>query len=94
MPSMRKAMSRVKNRRKKATVDLRVQRTRMKVKMNQPWILSAQCSFRGHFIITYHQVETKAIKESLCALASDDALLNLESAGGEDDGKGDPETTI
>jgi len=33
---MRKAMSRVKNRRKKATVERRVQRRRMVVKMNQP----------------------------------------------------------
>jgi hypothetical protein len=30
-------MSSVKNREKKATVDLSVQSRRMKVKMNQPW---------------------------------------------------------
>ena len=35
MPRHRKAKSRVKKRRKKATVDLSVQRRRMNVKMNQ-----------------------------------------------------------
>jgi hypothetical protein len=33
---MRKAMSKVKKRKKNATVDFSVQRSRMKVKMNQP----------------------------------------------------------
>jgi hypothetical protein len=41
MPRRRKAMSRVKNNRKKATVDLRVQMSRIKVKMNQPYVLLA-----------------------------------------------------
>lgn len=36
IPSIKKARSRVKNSRKKATVDRRVQMSRMKVKMNQP----------------------------------------------------------
>ena len=38
MPRRRKAISRVKNNRKKATVDLRVQMSRIKVKMNQPYV--------------------------------------------------------
>jgi hypothetical protein len=38
MPRSRKAMSRVKNRVKNATVDLNVQSSRMKVKINQPWM--------------------------------------------------------
>ena len=37
MPSSMKAMSSVKKRVKKATVDLSVQSSRIKVKMNQPW---------------------------------------------------------
>ena len=41
MPRRRKAMSRVKNNKKKATVDLRVQMSRIKVKMNQPYVLLA-----------------------------------------------------
>lgn len=36
MPSIRKVMSRVKNRKKKATVDLNVHSSRTKVKMNHP----------------------------------------------------------
>lgn len=36
MPNNRKARSRVKNRKKKATVDLSVQSRRRNVKMNQP----------------------------------------------------------
>lgn len=35
--SRRNAMSRVKKSRKKASVDLKVQTSRMVVKMNQPW---------------------------------------------------------
>ena len=38
MPSSMKAMSREKNKVKKATVERRVQSTRMKVKMNQPCV--------------------------------------------------------
>ena len=37
MPRSMKAMSSEKNREKNATVDLRVQSTKRKVKMNQPW---------------------------------------------------------
>ena len=36
IPSIRKARSRVKKRKKKATVERSVQRSRMKVKINQP----------------------------------------------------------
>lgn len=37
MPSSRKARSSVKNRKKKAIVERRVQMSRTVVKMNQPW---------------------------------------------------------
>lgn len=44
MPRSRKAMSRVKNRKKNATVDLRVQRSRIVVKMNHPYEVSVEIS--------------------------------------------------
>jgi hypothetical protein len=37
IPSRRKARSSVKKSKKNATVDFRVQKTRIVVKMNQPW---------------------------------------------------------
>lgn len=54
MPRNKNARSRVKKSRKKATVDLRVQRSRMKVKMNQPWatcqLLHVQSSWNSTFL--------------------------------------------
>ena len=47
MPSSMKAMSSAKKRPKKATVDLSVQSSRIKVKMNQPWTERCQQESRA-----------------------------------------------
>lgn len=87
-------MSRKKNSRKKATVDLRVQNSRMVVKMNQPCRLLADVADRGRE--THHQEQTEGIVEhgGSAVVSLDNSRLDVETTGGQDDSEGDPETTI
>lgn len=98
MPRSMKAISSVKKREKKATVDLRVQSTKRKVKMNQP--LSdvlvedsrpGQCCVGRGF--SYHQVQTEFIVERSGARCLK-RRFNLEATGCKDDAEGDPETAV
>jgi hypothetical protein len=88
-------MSRVKKRRKKATVDFSVQRRRMVVKMNQP----CGCGQRErealvNRLTTYHQEEAEGVKQPCSTVRSLDASLNFEPSGRQNDGERNPETTI
>ena len=83
-------MSRVKNNRKKATVDLRVQMSRIKVKMNQPYILLANIPQKKR--LPHHQVKTKGVVKWVRA-GFCECFLNVKATRGKDNGEGDPETS-
>ena len=78
---MRKARSSVKKSRKNATVDLRVQINRMKVKINQPcYSESALDRELGEKKDeTYHEVEAERVGESSCPVCLFNAGYDLES---------------
>ena len=81
-------MSREKKSEKKATVERRVQKSSMVVKMNQPW----RCSEYIHpnEVLgekrTDHQEKAKFVGESVGA-GSHELLFDGKAAGCEDDGK-------
>lgn len=97
MPRRRKARSRVKNRKKNATVERRVTSRRTNVKMNQPCINHVLECLGGKLVLgneTNHQEEAESIVEGLHTLHFHVGLFDVETAGREDDGKGEPEATI
>lgn len=62
MPSMRNARSKVKKRKKKATVDLNVQMSNRNVKMNQPCFHSVSYAHSSVVIVIGSGCEVNTIR--------------------------------
>lgn len=75
----------MKKRRKKATVDLSVQISKMKVKMNHPCeFLVSSCSASGvKGSTTHHQVETERLGKCVGAVSAE-GVNDVEPAGSQD----------
>ena len=87
-------MSRVKNRKKKATVDLRVQIKSRVVKMNQPCVHALDLiEVTAHFEETYHQVEAKGVVKGQLVIGSQ-AGDDVEPARSKDDRSTNPESSV
>ncbi len=97
MPRSMKAMSSEKKRAKKATVDLRVQSTKRKVKINQPWsdrlVKKLKVGVMRCRESPYYQVETEFIIERIGACGHE-LRFNFEATGCKDDAERDPETAV
>ena len=96
-PSSRKVRSSDRKRKKKASVDRRVARRSRVVKMNQPW---EQRISRGSAPASrphgraYHQEEAKRVVKRPRAARRLDGGRDVEPAGRQGDGKGQPEPAV
>ena len=80
-------MSRVKKSEKKASVERRVQRSSMVVKMNQPWQYCKQVAKRRSWKrLTDDQVKTKFVGES-AGTRRRKLSFDVKATGGKNDGE-------
>lgn len=93
MPRSMNVRSRERKRQKNATVDRRVTRRRMVVKMNQPWD-GDQHRTRRPIGRAYHQEEAKGVVKHARTSGRFDGGGDLKSTGRQRDCKGEPKPAV